>query len=61
MTIVFVCSGFGVVFLAKNGSEFYALKRIVVNSEVDFLVAEKELKILVSVCRKIGKLCKKVF
>jgi AP2-associated kinase len=38
--------GFGMVFLARSGSQKYALKRIVVNNEHDLSVATREIQIM---------------
>lgn len=41
--------GFGIVFLAKQGSQKFALKRLIVNSEHDLAVATREIQIMVSI------------
>ena len=40
--------GFGIVYLAKANSVKYALKRVVVNNEVDLNVVTREIQIMVS-------------
>lgn len=40
--------GFGVVFLVRQGSTKYALKRILVNNEQDLAVGTREIQFMVS-------------
>lgn len=39
--------GFGIVYLAKSSSVKYALKRVIVNNEIDLNVVTREIQIMV--------------